>query len=145
MTVLVFGATGALGSSIVSELTSEGSTVLRISRRAGEYSDVSLDNKNWIKEVTKLGPVSGVVWAQGVNSSGTVPTIPLDDLRNAFEANVVWRALTYRVQKFLDQKLGHLAKAAASAASNRLSRSGRFCSTATASRKPAADVQAIDL
>ena len=28
-----------------------------------------------------------------------------------FEANVVWRALTCRVQKFLDQKLGHLAKA----------------------------------
>lgn len=90
MTVLVFGATGALGSSIVSELTSEGSTVLRISRRAGEYSDVSLDNKNWIKEVTKLGPVSGVVWAQGVNSAGTVPDVDLQDLRDAFEANVVF-------------------------------------------------------
>lgn len=90
MTVLVFGATGALGSSIVSELTSEGSRVVRISRKPGEFSDVSLINKNWVNEVKEFGPITGVVWAQGVNSAGTVPDINLQDLRDAFEANVVF-------------------------------------------------------
>jgi 3-oxoacyl-[acyl-carrier protein] reductase len=90
VTILVFGASGALGSSIAEELLLEGKSVVKVSRTKSELSDVCLTAEDWIEKSLEQGAITGIVWAQGVNSSGTVPTIPLDDLRNAFEANVVF-------------------------------------------------------
>jgi len=90
VTVLVFGASGALGSAIVSQLKSDNFEVLQISRSSQANSDISLDGADWATKTTENGPVSAIVWAQGINSSGTVPSINIQDLRDAFEANVVF-------------------------------------------------------
>jgi NAD(P)-dependent dehydrogenase (short-subunit alcohol dehydrogenase family) len=90
VTILVFGATGALGSAIVDELISSENKVVKISRSTNSSADVSLDDPNWIARGLAAGPISGIVWAQGINSTGTVPEVELQDLRDAFEANVVF-------------------------------------------------------
>jgi NAD(P)-dependent dehydrogenase (short-subunit alcohol dehydrogenase family) len=90
VTVLVFGASGALGSAIVSQLLSDNFEVLQVSRTSHANTNISLDDPGWASKTTKNGPVSAIVWAQGINSSGTVPSINIQDLRDAFEANVVF-------------------------------------------------------
>lgn len=90
MSALVFGASGALGSAIVSQLETDQFRVLKISRSSQGKADISLDDTDWTEKIREFGSVSAVVWAQGTNSSGTVPSVNIQDLRDAFEANVVF-------------------------------------------------------
>lgn len=90
MSALVFGASGALGSAIVDQLLTDQFRVIRISRSSKGNSDISLDDANWAEKTLETGPISAVVWAQGINTSGTVPSVNIQDLRDAFEANVVF-------------------------------------------------------
>ena len=90
MTALVFGASGALGSAVVAQLVSDQFEVLKISRSSHGDSDISIDDADWATKIKNNGPVSAVIWAQGINSAGTVPSVDVQDLRDAFEANVVF-------------------------------------------------------
>lgn len=86
--VLVFGAGGALGASIVSGLENRGHNVLKLGRTIRDGIDISTEDSSWARRVSEWGDVSGVVWAQGVNSSGTVLSTSPDELAYAFSANV---------------------------------------------------------
>ena len=88
---LVLGASGALGSSIVSELEHRGWAVDRGGRGSGADVDVTADD--WWSGV---GPYDGVVWAQGRNSRGGVGDTTSDDLLAVYEANVVFVSATLR-------------------------------------------------
>lgn len=91
---LVFGATGALGKATVQELRSQGHEVLTVGRSQTSECDYSLDRDSWAEEIAARGELDGIVWAQGVNSAGTVITTSETDLIQAFEANVVFISRT---------------------------------------------------
>jgi 3-oxoacyl-[acyl-carrier protein] reductase len=92
----VFGATGSIGSKIVEVLKSQGNSVVEANRTRAKKGHLVLTSADWAGEAKKLGPFSGVVWAQGVNSSETVMSASKDDILGAFEANVVFIADTLK-------------------------------------------------
>jgi NAD(P)-dependent dehydrogenase (short-subunit alcohol dehydrogenase family) len=91
---LVFGASGALGSAIVSRLAADGWSVDRAGRSAGAETDVVVDDGDWVERTTGL--YDGVVWAQGVNGAGGVDAAPDSEYERLFAANVVFIARTLR-------------------------------------------------
>ncbi len=92
----MFGATGSIGSKIVEVLKSQGNSVVEANRTRAKKGHLVLTSADWAGEAKKLGPFSGVVWAQGVNSSETVMSASKDDILGAFEANVVFIADTLK-------------------------------------------------
>ena len=95
-TYLVFGATGSIGSEIVEVLRSQGDTVIEANRTLERSGHLVLNRDDWASEAKNLGPFSGLVWAQGVNSSETVMSASKDNILGAFEANVVFIAETLK-------------------------------------------------
>lgn len=83
---VVFGARGALGSAVVAELRSSEWDVVAVGREEGEGIDLALTG-GWAQ---RLGVVDAIVWAQGINLPGSAPDVPAEDMRRAFEANVVF-------------------------------------------------------
>lgn len=93
---LVFGANGYLGSAICKELENCGHEVVQIVRGPAIGGQVSLDDSNWLAQVTESGAFNGAVWAQGANSSGGVLEEDEDNIRRIFDANVMFIASTLR-------------------------------------------------
>lgn len=96
--VLVFGASGFLGGEIILDLKKRGWTVSGLSR-----SDTDVNGSEWAKRLNVLGPVDGIVWAQGANSQGSVLDSDTDSLADLFEANVAFISRTLR--KLFDGKV----------------------------------------
>lgn len=92
----MFGAAGSIGSKIVEVLMSQGNSVVEANRTIAKKGHLVLTSADWASEAKKLGPFSGVVWAQGVNSSETVLSASKDDILEAFDANVVFIAETLK-------------------------------------------------
>lgn len=84
---LVFGGTGALGSEIVTHLESTGWDVT-IASRTGKGGSIDLSAPKWAEELGSI--FDAVIWAQGANFAGNLLEIHLQDVREAFEANVVF-------------------------------------------------------
>jgi hypothetical protein len=72
--VLVFGATGFLGSSCVNELNGQGWQVISFGR--------DLDKLNEIDQI------SAVVWAQGANHTGSILDTKSETWMELWDANV---------------------------------------------------------
>lgn len=101
--ILVFGAGGALGASIVGGLETSGNQVLKLGRTVRDGIDIGTEDSTWVQKISEHGPVSGVVWAQGVNSSGTILTTSPEELTSAFAANVGFVHST--LQKLVEAKI----------------------------------------
>lgn len=93
---LVFGATGALGAATVTELRKEGHEVITVGRSHVSGCDLNLESPDWPSLLLKFGRIDGVVWAQGINSAGSVITTTENELLNAFDANVMFIARTLK-------------------------------------------------
>ena len=95
-TVLVFGASGGLGSSIALHLEEAGDRVVRVTR-APESAErtISLSDPEWARTLAP-GSVCGIVWAQGANAAGGILDDGLGQMRELFEANVMFIAETLR-------------------------------------------------
>jgi NAD(P)-dependent dehydrogenase (short-subunit alcohol dehydrogenase family) len=89
MKALVFGASGSLGAEICLELESQGFEVIRASRSKTQGFHISLGDKNWAENAASLGTFDAVIWAQGINSAGTVLDTTSQEILNSFEANVL--------------------------------------------------------
>jgi NAD(P)-dependent dehydrogenase (short-subunit alcohol dehydrogenase family) len=93
---LVFGASGALGSEICSTLNAKSWSVLRAARSSRQGFEIDLSQSNWTNSIVNSGGVDAVIWAQGINSSGTVISTSQDDLLESLNANVVFIAHTLK-------------------------------------------------
>ena len=94
--ILVFGASGSIGSAIISEYNSVNSSsklfdVMAISSK--------LDNKEYKKisteaDVKKLNlsekSIHGVIWAQGINTNDSIFNIDIDIYKKVFDVNVTY-------------------------------------------------------
>jgi 3-oxoacyl-[acyl-carrier protein] reductase len=86
---LVFGASGALGGEIYSELADQGFTVIRASRAEKTGFEINSSAENWVETAQKLGPFDAIVWAQGINSAGSILNTSLSSITESFDANVL--------------------------------------------------------
>lgn len=91
---LVFGGTGALGSEIVSTLRSNEWKVT-VASRSGKDGYINISKPNWAESIEEQ--FDAVVWAQGANFSGGILEASLAEVREAFEANVIFVLETLRL------------------------------------------------
>jgi len=93
---IVFGAGGALGSTICQHLESNHVDVLRVSRKESRRTGwLSLASPDWPNEIEQRS-VNQVIWAQGLNAEGSILNSGVDQLKSLFEANVLFIAQTLR-------------------------------------------------
>jgi 3-oxoacyl-[acyl-carrier protein] reductase len=89
MKALVFGASGALGAEICLQLIAEGFEVIKASRSKTDGFQIFLSDDNWPEIAKSIGPFDAVIWAQGINSAGTILTTTSQNILTSFEANVL--------------------------------------------------------
>ena len=94
--VLIFGITGFLGGAIKALLEAAGTDVVGVTRSESDGNSVSLQGADWLTQLAQGGRFSGVVWAQGENSSGGVMEEDSKSLHRVFDANVVFITDTLR-------------------------------------------------
>lgn len=94
MHAVVFGSSGFLGSAIVHHLENNGWDVTRMSHSATE--NVDSNGNVWAESLKILPRVDGIVWAQGLNSKGTVLESDEGELKRLFEANVLFISRTLK-------------------------------------------------
>jgi NAD(P)-dependent dehydrogenase (short-subunit alcohol dehydrogenase family) len=96
MRVLVFGGTGTLGSAIANHLRSEGWETEVAARAPEQNVSVDLSQEDWAATAAARGTYSGVVWAQGANLTSDVLHTEPQQMRDLYEANVVFVTSTLR-------------------------------------------------
>lgn len=102
MSVLVFGASGALGSKILEHLSNSGIEVLGFTTKKNAQGLTFLDETgNWLREVVETKGSKSVVFAQGVNLNDSI--LDLGDIRKVLDINLL----------FVIEKLENLLKAGA--------------------------------
>ena len=86
-TAYVFGATGAIGKTIVSRFESEGYQVVSFSRKPvdGQFSLETIANIP-----LELSKADCVIWASGANLNDSILDYSGDNLRNLLEANLFY-------------------------------------------------------
>jgi len=86
-TAYVFGATGAIGKTIVSRFESEGYQVVSFSRKPvdGQFSLETIANIP-----LELAKADCVIWASGANLNDSILDYSGDNLRNLLEANLFY-------------------------------------------------------
>ena len=102
MSVLVFGASGALGSKILEHLSDSGTEVLGFTTNKNAQGLTFLDETgNWLREIVETKGSKSVVFAQGVNLNDSI--LDLGDIRKVLDINLL----------FVIEKLENLFKAGA--------------------------------
>lgn len=92
---VVFGANGVIGQACSDQLARNGHEVFRVTRERSIDGGTDLP-LNWSHGLPAAS-VKAVVWAQGVNSSGTCLDSSDDQLSGVVQANVGFIASTARV------------------------------------------------
>lgn len=94
---LVFGASGAIGTSISSALESEGWEVFRACRNSQEFADKKfvlfnpfLNEKEQSSDITTLGKFDAVCWAQGKNATDSVYDVDIEENLELYQANCLY-------------------------------------------------------
>ena len=94
--VIVFGASGAIGSAVCSRLEMDHVEVLRATRQATQQVGwLSTGWPDWAGHI-EARSVNRVVWAHGVNAEGSIRDSGVEQLQTLFEANVLFIVQTLR-------------------------------------------------
>lgn len=88
---LVFGSSGAIGSAVVDEFSSNDFKVVEAPR-----SLVDIERPDGLDAIAELPELSAVVWSQGISGSDSVGTFDDDIFMQMFNANCRFVALTLR-------------------------------------------------
>lgn len=102
--VLLFGATGAIGTAIGDTFRRQAWTVVQVSRserRAEQDGDLyictdPLDATYDPAVFGRYGPYDAIVWAQGVNANDSVYTVNAADNVDMYRANCVYVVITLK-------------------------------------------------
>lgn len=86
--VLIFGATGFLGREISNVLEKSDWKVTRFGYSTSSQGVLSTKTQDWVSDLKASGPFDAIVWAQGMNSSGTILSTKKEDLQEVLEANL---------------------------------------------------------
>lgn len=108
--LLLFGASGAIGSAICSQFGAQGWDVIGVSRSAGRPCNSGktiiadpLDRNHNPSAFDEAAPYSAVVWAQGANANDSVYTVDASKNLDLYQANCLYVVTTLRT--LLERKL----------------------------------------
>lgn len=98
-TLLLFGATGAIGSAIARTMLDQGWQVIAVARKPAK--DLNLNDATWIYcdpiaddfdmgKLTAQGPFDAVCWAQGMNLNDSAITVDIERHEAIYCANVLY-------------------------------------------------------
>jgi 3-oxoacyl-[acyl-carrier protein] reductase len=88
---LVFGATGYLGNAIQKELESGKYISMGVSRKDSEGKFLKLEVKSDLKDWNiEKKSVTGVIWAQGLNSNDSIESFDRDIFNEIINANLAY-------------------------------------------------------
>ena len=94
--VLLFGASGALGSAIATHLSGEGFVVYTAGTTpwdgAATHLTLRYDDPCDATSFSPLPDLDAVVWAQGLNCSDTIKSFDAEDLQRLLHGNVIFIA-----------------------------------------------------
>jgi 3-oxoacyl-[acyl-carrier protein] reductase len=101
--ILIFGASGAIGSAINSHFLRNDWSITAVSR-----ASITIDTLNYLaydpftsKSDTAIfdedAPYSAVVWAQGHNTSDNVNTVDMDEHLAVYQANCLYILVTLKI------------------------------------------------
>lgn len=85
---MVFGGSGGLGQAIVSELSAQFDVIATSRTGSPGTIRVQPNEAGGLTALETLGPLSAVVWAQGVNCNDDVGHVDDDSYRGVMAANV---------------------------------------------------------
>lgn len=93
--VIVFGATGAIGSAIAEWFEARGDAVVRVARKAptqGEGTWLSWNPESGASPFGQMGPgmIRAAVWAQGANCSDDIRDFDVATHNRIYAANVLY-------------------------------------------------------
>lgn len=94
--VVVFGASGAIGSAICADFREKGWQVLAVARRPDPTQPAQADWYAWNPDAGPFTPpeqagcFDAAVWAQGANCNDSIYTFDLREHENIYAANVTY-------------------------------------------------------
>jgi 3-oxoacyl-[acyl-carrier protein] reductase len=97
MHIAVFGSTGFLGQEICKSAKSKGWVVSPVINAIDGSSSLAKNDVAWLDQISKVGKLDGIVWAQGRNGSGTVLSTSISELEDLMEANITFIASTLKL------------------------------------------------
>jgi len=94
--LLLFGASGAIGSAIAERFSDEGYSVVSVGRNRQnnggsdffQWSGNELDIDGLIEEMSECLPFDAICWAQGVNLNDDIFSVSIESHREIYHANV---------------------------------------------------------
>jgi len=100
--LLVFGASGAIGSAIASAAIEKGWRVTGVARKIsyGSFQTIAADPASPAFQADSLRsdtPYTAVCWAQGANCNDTVYDVDLDRHMEIYQANVAYILVTLKI------------------------------------------------
>jgi NAD(P)-dependent dehydrogenase (short-subunit alcohol dehydrogenase family) len=97
--LLIFGATGAIGTAIADAAIAKGWSVAGAARNAAgtPWTYVDPFRPDFSAEILRLGrPYTAVCWAQGANTNDTIYNVDLDRHMEIYQANVAYILITLK-------------------------------------------------
>jgi len=94
--LLLFGASGAIGGAVAERFADEGYSVVRVARNLPtnsgsnhfQWSGNELDIDGLIEEMSGCLPFDAICWAQGMNLNDDIFSVSIDSHREIYHANV---------------------------------------------------------
>lgn len=100
--IIVFGASGAIGDALCTSFCERGWNVLAVSRHLTPEQNSQIDWHTWDPETTpflppeQLGNFDAAVWAQGANCNDSIHTFDLSQHEKIYAANVTYILLSLK-------------------------------------------------
>lgn len=105
--IVIFGASGAIGRSLCASFLAKNFDVLAVSRK-GEAPNVELAGATWLSwkitdgvggfvDLINQKKFGAVVWAQGANCSDDIYTFDLNEHEAVYEANVTYILVSLQI------------------------------------------------
>lgn len=109
--LLLFGASGAIGGAVAKRFSSEGYSVSSVGRSLAkdcdrdyfQWSGNETDIGGFIERLSESPPFDAICWAQGTNLNDDILTVAIDAHREIYRSNVEYIILS--LQALLNQGL----------------------------------------
>lgn len=97
MSVLVFGATGSIGTFICKKLHAESIRTIKTTSniKIANEDFVFVDNDN-VNQLLKINNVSAVIWAHGINTNDNINDVDVLKTKTMFDVNVCFILTTLK-------------------------------------------------
>lgn len=89
MNILIFGATGSIGSHISNKLNEKNINIINTTSNIDISDDklIFVDNNN-LDNLLNIDNIDGIIWAHGINTNDNINNLNLNKTKEIFDVNV---------------------------------------------------------